>query len=495
MDVRTTAQGAAGDAAARAPVVPAPSRDDPFLRELSAVIGGPPGRHAARSGRPTRAAALVLLPLAAAAVWLGWALKSPCLDVSRWTASYQYTRLCYTDVLALWGAERLSDGAVPYADHAVEYPVGIGALMHLARLGVTALDVGPASSAAAFLTLTTLLLSGAAAVVTWTTLHLAGPGRAWDAGLVAGAPLLVLEGVINWDLAAVALAGLGLLAWARERPVLAGLLLGLGAVTKLYPLLLLLPLLLVSLRVRRLRPWVLAAAATTGTVLAVAVPAYALAGTFDGRNAVLRFVHLNRTRPADWDSLWWALQHARGDETFSRDALTAGVVVCLAVALGAVCVLAWRAPRTPRVAQLAFLTVLAFLLTNKVFSPQFSLWLLPLAALAHPSWRLLLTWQATELGVLVTRNLYFTNLADAGTGLDADAFVTSVLLRDAALLLLAAAVVRDVLRPEYDPVRASGLDDPAAGPARAATSPTPETVPHAVPTYAVGADTSTAPSG
>ncbi|MGV7835601.1 hypothetical protein PJM48_29075, partial [Mycobacterium kansasii] len=40
---------------------------------------------------------------------------------------------------------------------------------------------------------------------------------------------------------------------------------------------------------------------------------------------------------------------------------------------------ALTAPRRPRVAQLAFLVVAVFLLTNKVWSPQFSLWLVPLA--------------------------------------------------------------------------------------------------------------------
>ena len=40
------------------------------------------------------------------------------------------------------------------------------------------------------------------------------------------------------------------------------------------------------------------------------------------------------------------------------------------------------APVRPRVAQVAFLLVAGFLLVNKVWSPQYSLWLLPLAVLA-----------------------------------------------------------------------------------------------------------------
>ena len=56
----------------------------------------------------------------------------------------------------------------------------------------------------------------------------------------------------------------------------------------------------------------------------------------------------------------------------------------------AICAVALGAPRRPRLAQLCLLIVVAFLLTNKVYSPQYSLWLVPLAVLAVPRWRLLI---------------------------------------------------------------------------------------------------------
>jgi uncharacterized membrane protein len=87
--------------------------------------------------------------------------------------------------------------------------------------------------------------------------------------------------------------------------------------------------------------------------------------------------------------------------------LNAAVAPDLRACLAAIVVLVLRAPRRPRLPQVLFLTVLAFLLTNKVWSPQFSLWLLPLALLARPSWRALLAWQAAEALVLLTRFYYF----------------------------------------------------------------------------------------
>jgi len=64
---------------------------------------------------------------------------------------------------------------------------------------------------------------------------------------------------------------------------------------------------------------------------------------------------------------------------------------------------AWYAPTAPTPAQLAFLVIAAFLVTNKVYSPQYVLWLLPFAVLAFghvPLRRLILhwaIWQAAEV--------------------------------------------------------------------------------------------------
>ena len=52
-----------------------------------------------------------------------------------------------------------------------------------------------------------------------------------------------------------ALASGALLAWARKRPWLAGLLLGLATAAKLYPVLFLLPLVALCIRTRQLRVW------------------------------------------------------------------------------------------------------------------------------------------------------------------------------------------------------------------------------------------------
>jgi len=490
-----------------------PSSDDPVVAGAVRALGGPPGRHAQSGTRRfwTPVRWLVLLTLVTCL--FGWWQKSPC-RVHPWEQEYQYTRACYTDVFALYFAEELSAGKTPYLEHAVEYPVVIGGVMAVAAEVVEVLPAGV--RARHFYDVTWALLTAFALVVVVTTARIAGR-RPWDAAMFAVAPALVLHGSTNWDLVAMALVGLGLLQWARRRPLAAGLLLGVATATKLYPVLFLVPLFALCLRAGRLRAFAVTAVAVVLTPVAVSLPVYlaspyfaadattvvaaspldrlgpdglsALAPTVEvdgveGVNATYRFFDLNTTRSADWDSLWFALQELRGGQALDSPAageapqlLNLGVAALFVLALVAVVVLALRAPRRPRLMPLLFLTVLAFLITNKVWSPQFSLWLVPLALLARPRWRPFLAWQAAEAVLLLSRFYFFVGRDQPGEGISTSLFLTAVAVRDIAVLVFAAFVVRDVLRPELDVVRADGEDDPAGGVLDGAPDRTPTPAP------------------
>lgn len=484
---------------------PRTTTPDPVAAAVVEGLGGPPGRYArtrVRFWTPVRL--LVVLTLLTSLV--GFWQKAPC-RYHPWTEEYQYTRLCYTDVFALYYAEGLDRGQVPYRDQPVEYPVVIGAAMLLASAGAQAFP--PPDRPARFYDLTWVLLTAGAVVAVVTTARLAGR-RPWDAALVALAPALVLHGTTNWDLVAVALAGLGLLQWARGHPVAAGVWLGLATAAKLYPVLFLVPLAALCLRAGRLPAFWRTAAGTLLVPVALTLPVYLnspvfasvggqqtqVAGSPLGRlgseglsalaphvsttvggapvtgvNAAYRFVELNTVRPADWDSLWYALQTARGGRALDGPLvagqaprlLNALVAVLVVAGLAGVVWLALRAPRRPRLPQLLLLAVVAFLLPNKVWSPQYSLWLVPLVALALPRWRPFLAWQAAEAVLLLTRFLFFVSNDVPGKGIGVSWFLSAVLVRDAVVVGIAALVVRDVLRPERDVVRADGADDPAGG--------------------------------
>jgi uncharacterized membrane protein len=139
------------------------------------------------------------------------------------------------------------------------------------------------------------------------------------------------------------------------------------------------------------------------------------------------------------------------------------VALFLLVALAAVGWLALSAPVRPRLAQLAFLTMTAFLLTTKVWSPQYSIWLVPLLALARPRWRSALIWQATEIAVWIATLLWLLGGSDPNKALPYEGLTWVLLIRDATLLVLAALIVRDIRRPESDVVRSADEPDPGAG--------------------------------
>jgi uncharacterized membrane protein len=489
----------------------APSVEDPVVRGLSGLVGGPWGRRARGRSIGWMTPLRVVLLLTVLTSMLGFLQKAPC-RTHVWGDEYQYTRVCYTDVFALYYAEHLGGGAdngkdtgrlaVPYRDHPVEYPAVIGGLMWTAAEITNAVSgAGPDTPddprARIFFDITALMLAIGALVTTWTVAKVAGRQRVWDAAMFALAPTLFFHAYTNWDLAAVALTGLAMWAWSRRSPALAGVFLGLGVATKLYPVLILVALLFVCIRANRLRAW----ATTTATgVVAFALaylPAWLLSRPFRFPDASCASGHplsgwrwfwsLNQTRGADWDSLWYVVQTIRGHPLDSASAscsppaptvLNLGVAVATIGVIGAVSLLVLMAPRRPRLPQVAFLLVAGFLIVNKVDSPQYVLWLLPLAVLARPRWPAFLAWQATEVVLLFARFFFFVGVDKPGQGAPSWVFLTSVCVRDLALLWLMALVVREVMRPELDVVRADGGDDPAGGlvdgaPDRWAAAPKP----------------------
>jgi len=140
----------------------------------------------------------------------------------------------------------------------------------------------------------------------------------------------------------------------------------------------------------------------------------------------------------------------------------------LIIAFAAIALLALAAPRRPRLPQLCFLMLAAFLMTNKVWSPQYVIWLVPLAVLARPRLWPYALWQLAEIGYFfgIWGYLIYATVAPpvAGyQGISTGWYFALLLARFLAVALLAAYVVRDILRPERDVVRARGLDDPAGG--------------------------------
>jgi uncharacterized membrane protein len=352
----------------------------------------------------------------------------------------------------------------------MEYPVITGMFQWVnAKLTQAWLSVAQsgwlpsALPVAVYFDITAVWLALAWLVVVWAVAR-THRRRPWDAALVAISPIVLVHAFTNFDTLAAALAATGLLAWSRKKPALAGLLLGLGTATKLYPLLLLGALLVLCLRAGKMRVWGITAATAVGTFLAINLP-FALLTP----NGWLEFYRLNTTRPMDPDSLYNVVSFFSGwtgfDGVLARGATPTWLNFVSGALFLACCAgityVGLKAPMRPRLPQLCFLVVAAFLLTNKVWSPQYSLWLVPLAVLAIPRWRVLLAWMLIDALVWAPRMFYYLGVDHRG--LPQGWFLGTVVVRDLAVLGLCVLVIREIYRPSTDLVRLAGDDDPAGG--------------------------------
>ena len=421
----------------------------PRLSRLTGRLGGP----------GTLVAATVL------AMALAFVAKMPCRAGAWNDNARQFQYFCYTDIYPLYEAEGFSAGKVAYLDHGVEYPVLTGGAMQVAAWLVS--DVGESNRGAAFYDVTVALLAICAVLGVLATARAAGPDPRRQALLVAFSPGLILGGFINWDLLAFALTALWLAAWSARRSGWAGVFLGLAVAAKFYPIVLIGPLLLLCLRAGRLRDLAKTLVAAAVAWLVVNVPVLIAAPT-----GWKTFYTFSRERFADWGSIWYLFEYygvpRLGDPGLAG--LNARAAGSFAVGCAAIAVLALVARRRPRLPQLCFLVLVAFLVTNKVWSPQFVVWLVPLAVLARPRLWPYVFWQLTEIVYFFAIWSHLVSvIAGEGygvtgyQGINADWYFPAVVLRSIGLLLLAGYVVKDILRPEQDRVRTGGLDDPAGG--------------------------------
>lgn len=428
---------------------------DPFASAMSQVAGGPIGRHARRAAHHATAA-----PVALAIGTLTWLLTilkyNPCRPVPGKPDANAFARQCYTDIPLLFQSRGLADGNTPLFDlgnyQVFEYPVGTAYLAELNRLITVALGapVGPglntetlAEASNIFFLVNIVVLFVLFAVAIFAQVFTA-TGRPWDALMVAASPTVILTGLINWDMLPVALASLGMMFWARRRPGWAGIFFGLGMAAKLYPLFLLGPLLLLCLRARRINEFV-----RTVVGFAVAWLAANLPVMIAAPEQWKVFWTFNTDRQGDFGSLWYVFELA-GRPLEDVNLWSTGTFLFGCAVVGALCLLA---PRRPRIGQVMFLVLYAFMVTNKVYSPQYVLWLLPMLVLARPRWREWIIFTIGEwLYVMAIWGHLGQYITPGGGGPD-KLYWAATILRLLTQSWVAAVVIRDILAPHRDPVR------------------------------------------
>jgi len=343
------------------------------------------------ASNPSELAPILIVTLVTLAV--AYATKQACFMFGFGESFY-----CFSDYGPVYSALDLGSGRFPYAPPAIEYPVGLGLVVWLAA--------ALTNSAAEFARVNMLFASVAALAIVWILWR--DTGR--RAFLFAAAPALALYAFLNWDLVALVLAIAAISAFRHHRNVAAGLLLGLGAAAKAFPLLLLVPLVAERLRAKD-RP--AASRIALATIAPIAVLNIPVAwGWFEGWSHVFRF---SSSRPVDWGTLWSVGCQATGATTCA-DVPFMNALTFAAFLAGSV--IAWllvtrAAPHIPRW-QLGFPILVVFFLTNKVYSPQYSLWILPWFALVLPRVRWFLLYAIVDIGIYVTTFGWQQHLAQSG---------------------------------------------------------------------------------
>jgi hypothetical protein len=290
------------------------------------------------------------------------------------------------DVAKVYVNRGVRPDAPPYLERMVEYPVVTGAAIYAASFA--------GDSPTTFL-LAIAALNGALALAVTVMLGRAAPSRAWRWAL---APPLALYGAHNWDLLAIAPLVAALLAFERRRDGTAGALLAVGASAKLFPGVVVPPL--IALRLARGdrdgAKRLFAGAAITGVLLNLPV----MLADFDGWMSPLRF-HGER-RPT-WASLMhWVFRLPVVRDVVGGDLVRAGLVVSVAGLVVAVVYLTLQAARRrPSAIGLAAAATALFLLVAKVHSPGYDLWLVPFFVLLPLARWHYVAFCASDLGVYV----------------------------------------------------------------------------------------------
>ena len=373
-----------------------------------------------------RVSSRVIILLALFASLISYAKFNYCVETGFATPS-QYIHACYSDIPALYGERKLDQGTWPYSSGAdsVEYPVVQGVLMWatagLLPSGHTQYFIGSA------------ILLALLFIVIALIVYRIKPEFAY---LLPLAPAAVASLYINWDLWAIATMLLAIYWFDRNALQLSAFALGISISTKFLPIFLLIPIALIYFRRGELKKFFTYLSLTVATYVVINVPV-ALT-TFDGW---WRFYSLNFHRGSDWGSIWYALSNV-GINLTHQNYLA---VLVLLIGITSFALFYLQTINTLTLADTAFFIMVIVMAASKVYSPQYVLWLAPLAVIALVDKRdipIFWFWQGAELLYHLAIWQHLATVTGARFGLPVFAYSLATLIRIAASLLMVVHLAR-----------------------------------------------------
>ena len=369
-----------------------------------------------------------LLALTILAALLSFTKFSHC-EGTNWATPDQYIHACYSDLPSLFGERGMVDNKWPYTSdtNAVEYPVLTGLVMYATSF----LAHSPISYFNFNVFLLALLFIGLVFIV-----YRIKPEFTY---LLPVAPAMVASLYINWDLWAIITMMLAIYLFDRKQYTYSSLALAVSISTKFMPVFLLLPILFILWRSNQIRELVKYALTTGALWLAINLP-FALTTP----TGWWRFYKLNMEREADWGSLWLAFSQLG----LGLANLNYLAILLLLIGLTSFVIFLFELKNTPTLASIAFIVLAIVMIASKVYSPQYVLWLTPLAVIAltnkkdlHAFW----IWQITETLYHVAIWQHLALFTGAKFGLQEGAYATITLIRIAATAYLAWVLIKRAL--------------------------------------------------
>jgi uncharacterized membrane protein len=352
---------------------------------------------------------------------------------TNWVSPDVYVHMCYSDISALYGAREINTDKWPYssATNAVEYPVLTGVVMW-----ATGLLVDDPSGYRTYFDINTLLIL----LLFFTSIFILWRLKPDYVALFPIAPAVFGSLLINWDIYAVLFALLSLYFYKDNKMDLSALFMGVAIATKFYPGVILFGIALIFCKNKEIQKLIRYLAITVASWLAINLPI--ATNSFDGW---WRFFKLNIERDNDLGSLWYAA--ALLDlPTGNLNNLT---IIAFLLALGAIGVLyfsiADHRSDFESLVLIAFLTVAAFVTISKVYSPQYILWLTPLAVLAitvDEERKAFWVWQGTEALYHFAIWQYLASYTGAKFGIPETFYALTIFIRVAGLAYFSGVLIR-----------------------------------------------------
>jgi len=359
---------------------------------------------------------------------------------SGWGSPDVYIHMCYSDISALYGAREVNTDQWPYAssDNSVEYPVLTGVVMW-----ATGLLIDDPNGYRPYFDLNILLI----ALLLFASVFILWRLKPEFVALFPIAPSVFGSLFINWDIYAVLFALLSLYFYKTQKLDLSALFMGVAISTKFYPGVILFGIALIFWNQKEIRKLIRYLLVTVLSWVVINLPV-ALTN-FEGW---WRFFKLNIDRDSDLGSIWYAAALLKWPQPNVNNV----TIILFLIALMAIGVFYFAVAQSrsdfANLTTVAFLTVAAFVTISKVYSPQYILWLTPLAVLAMTNEitkdderKAFWIWQGTEALYHFGIWQYLASYTGAKFGITETFYASIILIRIAGLAWFSSTLIRTAL--------------------------------------------------